>query len=272
MKKFITRSISGLVFASLIIGSIFLGPKIFALVFLAFLVVSLSEFVKISLFKDSKINLITYYGSGVTIYLLIVLVLWKILPVSYLTFSLVVIFSLMIIQVLKKSRNPINNLGIIFISYFYIVFPLGIINGLFYTDFTFETKVIYPLLGIFGITWLNDTFAYIVGSLKGKTKLFEKVSPNKTWEGAIGGLIFGIAGAYIMYWIFPELDLIKWVGFAVITVVVGNFGDLFESLLKRSVNAKESGWIIPGHGGVLDRIDSILFAIPFVFIYIYFVV
>ncbi len=183
-----------------------------------------------------------------------------------------IIFIVMIIQVLKNSKNPIKNLGIHFFSYVYLVVPLALLNFLFYTSFELNTKVIYLLIGIFSITWINDTFAYITGSLIGRTKLIERVSPNKTWEGTIGGLLFGLLSAYLLFLIFPEMNLQQWLGFALITVVFGNLGDLFESLLKRSINIKESGWLIPGHGGVLDRIDSILFASPFVFLYVYFII
>jgi phosphatidate cytidylyltransferase len=272
LKKFITRSISGFVFAALIIGSIFLGPIALAIVFLAFLIFGLDEFSRISKLKESGSNYILYYSSGIILYFLIVLITWKFLPVSALAFSVLIIFIIMISQVVKRATNPLNNLGIILISLLYIVIPLGILNALFYTDFSFETRVLFTLIGIFSITWLNDTFAYIVGSLIGKTKLAEKISPKKTWEGTIGGLIFGVLGSYILFLIFPDMSLLKWVGFAMITVITGNLGDLFESLLKRSAQTKESGWIIPGHGGVLDRLDSILFAIPFIFLYTYFVI
>lgn len=272
MKKFLLRSISGIVFSGLIIGSIFLGPYIFANVFLAFLILGMIEFFAFSKIDPSKIDTITYYASGILLYIVNILVVWKLLPLSYWILGIGIIFIVMIIQVLKNSKNPIANLGAHFFSYIYLVIPLSLLNFLFYTSLEFDNKVIYLLIGIFGITWINDTFAYIVGSFIGRTKLIEKVSPNKTWEGTIGGLLFGLLTAYILFLIFPELNLQQWLGFALITVLFGNLGDLFESLLKRSINIKESGWIIPGHGGVLDRIDSILFAAPFVFMYVYYII
>lgn len=272
MKKFLVRSISGIVFAGLIIGSIFTGPFVFANVFLAFLILSLIEFFTFSKTKESNINACTYYASGILLYILFTLISWRLLPISYWVFGIGIIFIVMIIQVLRNSKNPIKNLGIHFFSYLYLVVPLALLNFLFYTSFELNDKVIFLLIGIFGITWINDTFAYITGSLIGRTKLIERVSPNKTWEGTIGGLLFGLLTAYLLFVIFPEMNLQQWLGFALITIVFGNLGDLFESLLKRSINIKESGWIIPGHGGVLDRIDSILFASPFVFLYIYFII
>jgi len=272
VKKFFIRSISGVVFAGLIIGSIFIGPYVFANVFLAFLILGLMEFYAFSKTDESSTDTITYYTSGILLYILLILISWKMIPPSYWIFGVGIIFTVMIIQVLKNSKNPIKNLGIHFFSYIYLVIPLSLLNFLFYTSFQLNDKVIYMLIGIFGITWINDTFAYITGSLIGRTKLIERVSPNKTWEGTIGGLLFGLLTAYLLFLIFPEMNLQEWLGFALITIVFGNFGDLFESLLKRSINIKESGWIIPGHGGVLDRIDSILFASPFVFLYVYFII
>lgn len=271
MKNFLIRSVSGIVFAGLIIGSIFLGPYAFAIVFLAFLIMGMieySSFIKLT----GSFSKLTYYLSGILVYTLISLITLKIIPLSYWIFSIGIIFLVLIFQVLKKSEIPIPTLNAHFFSFVYLVIPLALLNFLFYTSFQLNASVIYLLIGIFGITWINDTFAYITGSLIGRTKLIEKVSPNKTWEGTIGGLVFGLLTGYLLFLIFPEMSLNQWLGFALITVVSGNFGDLFESLLKRSINIKESGWIIPGHGGVLDRIDSILFASPFIFLYIYFII
>ena len=118
------------------------------------------------------------------------------------------------------------------------------------------------------ILWTNDTFAYVVGKKFGKRKLFESVSPNKTWEGTIGGAIFALALAYIMARYFRELYRSDWLIIAGIIVVFGNLGDLIQSKFKRSFNVKDSGNILPGHGGILDRFDGVYMAAPFVFAYI----
>ncbi len=122
-------------------------------------------------------------------------------------------------------------------------------------------------MSTFIILWLNDTFAYIVGSLAGRNKLSEEISPKKTWEGSIGGLIFSLGGAAVLELLLGVMDFWQWLGFALVIVVSGTFGDLFESALKRRAGLKESGDLIPGHGGILDRLDSLLLAAPFVFIY-----
>jgi len=134
--------------------------------------------------------------------------------------------------------------------------------------------VINPLyaLALFAFVWVNDTFAYLVGSAIGKRKLFERISPKKTWEGFFGGLIFAVFAGFLFCHFLTDYcstsNLIKWLGLAVVVVIFGTMGDLFESYIKRNLNVKDSGTILPGHGGLLDRLDSILFAAPAALLYL----
>ena len=124
------------------------------------------------------------------------------------------------------------------------------------------------VLGVFILIWSNDTFAYLVGRTIGKTKLFERISPKKTWEGTIGGVLCSQGIAYLLSIYFTELALIHWLVMALLVSVFGTLGDLVESQLKRSLGVKDSGNILPGHGGILDRFDGILIAAPFVVAYL----
>jgi phosphatidate cytidylyltransferase len=124
------------------------------------------------------------------------------------------------------------------------------------------------MIGYLGILWLNDTGAYFTGSLIGKHKLFERISPKKTWEGSIGGAVLAIATAYLASILFPQFSAWKWIGIGILTVIFGTLGDLVESALKRSLNIKDSGTILPGHGGILDRFDAVLVSVPFVFVFL----
>jgi phosphatidate cytidylyltransferase len=117
---------------------------------------------------------------------------------------------------------------------------------------------------------VNDTFAYLTGVTFGKHRLFERISPKKSWEGFVGGGLAALLSGYVFSLIIPEISLIQWLIFSEITVVFGTFGDLIESLIKRTVHVKDSGNIIPGHGGLLDRFDSMLLAAPSVFIFLWF--
>lgn len=166
----------------------------------------------------------------------------------------------------KKSKNSIQKLGS---SYLSITYPLFGIIGMYFIIFnkTDNHIIFQPLymIAIFVAIWLNDTFAYLTGMLLGKTKLFERISPNKTWEGTIGGVIISIVLTlvFINQFIASNISNIGWTIIILTTVIAGNIGDLIESLLKRNLKIKDSGNILPGHGGILDRFDSIFFAAPF---------
>ncbi len=128
------------------------------------------------------------------------------------------------------------------------------------------------VLAFFVIIWVDDTFAYLSGMLLGKHKLFKSISPNKTWQGTIGGAIFSLVAAWIFSIFSPWLDVTTWLAFASVLIIFGTFGDLVESMFKRRLGIKDSGDIMPGHGGILDRLDSVLIAAPFIFVFIILVI
>lgn len=149
----------------------------------------------------------------------------------------------------------------------YILIPLGLTP---YLPVVFgNSNEPWLLASIFILIWCSDTFAYLVGRMFGRTKLFERVSPNKTWEGFIGGLIFTLLGAFVLFKVFGILTMNQWLGLGLIISVCGTLGDLFESAVKRNFGVKDSGSFIPGHGGILDRIDSFLIALPIAYFYLY---
>jgi phosphatidate cytidylyltransferase len=127
------------------------------------------------------------------------------------------------------------------------------------------------LMGCILHIWANDTGAYFVGSRFGKNRLFERISPKKSWEGFFGGLALSIVAAWLNHRLFAELELIEWIAVGVLMSVFGTLGDLVESMLKRSINIKDSGTLFPGHGGILDRFDALLVGIPFVCCYLWLV-
>ena len=126
----------------------------------------------------------------------------------------------------------------------------------------------YYILAIFVLLWCNDTGAYCTGSLIGRHKLFPRISPGKTWEGSVGGAVLAVAASQVFAHFVPTLTALQWAGFAIVVVVFGTWGDLVESLLKRQLGVKDSGNILPGHGGMLDRFDSSLLAIPATVVYL----
>ena len=175
-----------------------------------------------------------------------------------------------IVQLYRPQQNAVHSLERSFLSLGYVALPVAMLNGIM--------SITAPrlLLGVFIFIWLYDTGAYCVGMLLGRHRLFERISPKKSWEGVIGGILLSVAGAYVTHRWFDEFfqvpDFTIWMGLSVVVAVFATFGDLVESLIKRTVGVKDSGHILPGHGGILDRIDSLLLVAPAVLIYLMLIV
>jgi phosphatidate cytidylyltransferase len=143
--------------------------------------------------------------------------------------------------------------------------PFALLNNILYFN---EEWNPYLLLAVFIIIWVNDTFAYLVGSTLGKHRLFERISPKKSWEGFVGGAVAALGAGYVLSLFIIDLAWWQWLIFSLLVVVFGTFGDLMESFIKRSVKVKDSGRLIPGHGGLLDRFDSMLLVVPIIYFYL----
>ena len=186
-------------------------------------------------------------------------------------FTIVYLF---ISELYLKQKNPINNWAYTTLSQMYIALPFSLINVLAFMgdkDGDIHYNYVIPL-SVFIFLWINDTGAYCAGSLLGKHKLFPRISPGKSWEGSIGGAVFVAIAAYIISQLSPataQLSPLQWIGLGLVVVVFGTWGDLVESLFKRTIGIKDSGNILPGHGGMLDRFDSSLMAIPAAAVYLY---
>ena len=171
-----------------------------------------------------------------------------------------------IVQLYRPRQNALHSMERSFFSLGYVALPVSLLNVIM--------SITAPrlLLGMFVFIWLYDTGAYCVGVLLGRHRLFERISPKKSWEGILGGIALCVAGAYAIHYWFDELfqvpDLATWVGLSVVVAVFSTFGDLVDSLIKRTVGVTDSGRIMPGHGGILDRIDSLLLVAPAVLIYL----
>lgn len=170
-----------------------------------------------------------------------------------------------------KHADPLANLGAIMLSQFYVVLPLSLINVLAFTKFECftDTAPYYAIpLAIYVFIWINDTGAYLTGVTMGRHRLFPRISPKKSWEGSIGGALLTVGSAFAVAHFCPFMNAWQWIGMALTVVVTGTYGDLTESMMKRQLGMKDSGHILPGHGGFLDRLDSMLFAIPAVVVYL----
>lgn len=184
---------------------------------------------------------------------------------------LALVIYLMVSELYLKKENPVHNWAYTMLSQMYVALPFALLNVLaFHYNSPGEAIEYNPILplSVFVFTWLNDTGAYCVGVLFGRHRLFERISPKKSWEGSIGGGIVAIASAFAFAHFFPIMSTMQWMGLAAVVVVFGTWGDLTESLFKRHLGIKDSGNMLPGHGGMLDRFDSILIAVPAAVIYL----
>ena len=173
---------------------------------------------------------------------------------------------MLVSELYRKKTNPLHNWAYFIMGQVFIAMPFSLLPFIAYIS-GYQPLV---LLAVFATIWVNDTGAYLVGVTLGKHRLFERISPKKSWEGFFGGAVVALLSGYVFSLLIPEISLIQWFLFSEIIVVFGTYGDLIESLLKRTVNVKDSGTIIPGHGGILDRFDSMLLAAPVIFIYLSF--
>ncbi len=268
MKTFLTRFLSGFIYVALIIGSLFLGPIVFGNVLFVFVAIGLLEIYEISRISGASPQRNIIFISGLLLYGLNVLVIWDYLPAKYLSINLAVIMIPFILELFRKAKHPVQNIGFYLIGLFYLVIPIVLLNVLYFPALDMYSPANFLLLGFFILIWVNDTFAYLAGMLIGKHKFFERISPKKTWEGTIGGAVFTIISAYVFSIFFTDFTNYEWMGMGLVIVIFGTFGDLIESMIKRTYGIKDSGTIMPGHGGVLDRLDSILIAVPFVLLYV----
>lgn len=260
------RTLSGIVFVLLITGCIFIHPILFFTLFSLIEFVAFSEYVNMCNRVNIRPNRFFVYVSGLLIFTSGFLDFYFGFKFTY-ALALISISAMYITELYLKNENGLQNIAMGLFGILYISLPFTL---LFYFPGNFHGNwnpkpVFLPFLMI----WINDSFAYIFGISFGKHRLFPSVSPKKSWEGAVGG---GIATLIIAYFIAPLMGLCTWkiLAIGLIAVIFGTFGDLIESMMKRSTGIKDSGNIIPGHGGILDRIDSVLFTVPAIFIFLIF--
>lgn len=263
------RAITGFFFVVVMLASLLLGEYAFAVFFIVLSLLCLVEFYR--LVRSENIRPHRSLGvllAGTIITPLVLNFLFE----EYLTFiflSVPATIAICVVELFRKKEYPFLNLAFTYFGILFIVIPFCFFTALAFIGNTFNFH--FPLAFML-MLWASDTGAYLFGVNFGKHKLFERHSPKKSWEGFFGGLLTSIIAAYIISTQFPDLNVIQWSIMALIIVIAGTFGDLFESMLKRSIAIKDSGTILPGHGGLLDRFDSFLFAAPLVFLYLYWVV
>lgn len=269
MSNFLKRTLSGALFVLIIIGAIILGRYSFFAIFLTVTIASLFEFYRMS-FK-ARIRPQYIYGIVLGAVIFVTNYLYASGQIGHYSFLglIPLIFSIFIVELFRSHPRPMHNIAFTILGLLYVAFPMSLLNyfALSYSSYRvgFRTDL---LLGFFILVWANDTGAYLVGTSIGKHKLFPSVSPKKSWEGLIGGFLSTLLAAWIISLFFQEISLAHWLVIGMITATMSVFGDLVESLFKRSVGVKDSGKFLPGHGGFLDRFDSLLLAVPVLFVYL----
>lgn len=267
MKDIVKRGITGTFLVAAIIGSILLGHKYFAAFFLIITILGTYEFYKMLL--GSKYHPQSIFGTTVSgiLYSLLALVSMGILSPLYLAIVVALFFIIPIRELFRISDSPIPNIAQTIFGIIYVGLTFGLMNFLFYRRFI-GAEANHLVIVFFAVIWTSDSFAYLSGVKFGKHRLFERISPKKSWEGFLGGLIASLVAGYIFSLYFHDFNTIEWLGYALVICITGVFGDLVQSMFKRSLNLKDSGNILPGHGGILDRFDAVFVAIPFTIAYV----
>ena len=277
MKNFIVRTITAVFFVAAIVTS-FLNPRAMTLLFSIVTGMTIWEFA--GLVNDRpfiSINRFISTVSGVYLFLAMAGYNSGLTPATVFIPYLVSIIYLMVAELYLKAKDPVNNWAYTMMSQLYIALPFSLLNVLAFRSNGYDIQYTYLMpLSVFVFLWINDAGAYICGSLLGRHKLFPRISPGKSWEGSIGGGLLVVVAA-VLIWYFTEqydvndlgLTAYEWAGLGVVVVVFGTWGDLIESLFKRTLGIKDSGNILPGHGGMLDRFDSTLMAVPASVVYLY---
>ena len=271
--NFLQRAITGILFVGVLVGCILYDPWTFSALFVVISALTIREFGHlINQVEGVSINKNITMLAGVYLYMAVMAFCTNLSGSKIFLPYLLLIMYLMISELSLKKENPVMNWAYSMLSQLYIALPFAMLNVLSFHTSPMDTSVSYnPILplSVFVFIWLSDTGAYCVGSLIGRHRLFERISPKKSWEGSIGGGIVAIGSSFIFAHYFPIMNMAEWAGLALIVVIFGTWGDLTESLLKRQLHIKDSGAILPGHGGMLDRFDSALMAIPAAVVYLY---
>jgi phosphatidate cytidylyltransferase len=276
VNNLLRRTITGAFIVVFVLGGLWLHPVSFFIVGAVMLAGTQKEYYTMVRSTGVRPQVITGIITGFLVYFISTLVAMKVIPrESYLV--LIPIMSVtMVVELYRRKDKPFDSLAHTFFSILYTAIPFSMFPYSAFTRtglqplFSFNNWEFSPgiLIGFFLLLWSNDTGAYLVGSAIGKHRMMERISPKKSWEGFFGGLLLTLIVARLLSGLLGVVDVKGWMIIAVIITVAGTYGDLIESMLKRSVGFKDSGNIMPGHGGFLDRFDSVVIAFPLVYLYI----
>jgi phosphatidate cytidylyltransferase len=266
MNETLKRGITGIGFVIVMLGSAMMGRWAFLCVIALVNILGLLEYGRIFKHTEYAPFTIIMAFAGSIAFLITSQVIYGTIATKFIVLLLPLLLFFLVIELYHKRVAPFERAGISAMGIIYISLPLAIFPSIAMLG---TGGVLTPgfepmrIIGCLLLIWSNDTFAYLSGRMLGKTPLFPTVSPKKTWEGSIGGAICTILVSFLLHYFYPGFSLFEWMGLAVIFIFFSTWGDLAESRLKRSFGLKDSGTLLPGHGGILDRFDAQLFSIPF---------
>ena len=262
MNELLKRSLTGILFIAAVIGSVYIHLLAFGLVFLFFSFFGLKEFFQLNSPGMNRSSVVSALILGTGIFLLVLIhYLFGPFPVFFILIILL-LFYIPIVSIFAPGNTLVRNLSISYFGIFYLILPFALLFVLLHTGQPPGTYDPRLYTGFFILLWSFDTGAYVSGRLIGRNKMAPLISPGKTWEGFFGGLLIAAIACYFVSVHFEVMTRLDWYIFLIIIIVTGTLGDLFESRLKRQAGVKDSGNILPGHGGVLDRFDSVFFSVP----------
>lgn len=266
MNNFLTRTITALFFAITCVACIYFNGYIHLLFFI-FSIIGFNEYLRINGPKKRKALDRLYLLFAILMSASFALIQMNLIEEKFIWTNVFIIAFVFIIELYKRDQHPFDQIGKLIVGYLYVIIPFALFTALGYLvsgEYNYEIP-----LGFLILVWANDSGAYVFGITLGKNRLFERISPKKSWEGFFGGLVIAAVAAYFISVYFHSISTENWIALSIIIVVFGTLGDLVESMLKRSKEIKDSGTILPGHGGVLDRFDGLLIAAPMVYAYLH---
>lgn len=268
MNNFYKRSLTGIVFVLVLGGGVLINSFTFFALIGIIILLGLLEFYKLLSATQMKANTALGVAVGLLFFGIACLYSIGVVPINWFWLVVPVISAIFIAELYRKHSTPFQNIAITLFGVLYVAVPLTLLMLIGFPAKSvtgYEPKLI---MGFFFLLWSNDTGAYLTGISIGKHPMFARISPKKSWEGFAGGLILTQVVAIIISKYFTQLPVIDWIVIAALICIFGVWGDLIESMLKRSLQIKDSGNILPGHGGILDRFDSVIFSAPIVFVYL----
>ena len=267
MKELLIRSVSGLLLVAIILVCILVSPLTYAALLLFIIAVGTYELSRL-LQMNSTLGIVLGEAFTLSSFVIAALVALQIINVRWLLLELLLLMLPFLYALFSVKNDAKHIFTYLFASFTFLCLPSSLMLFLYREDLFGTMAGPWLIVLVFCLLWVNDIFAYLTGKLLGKHKLFSRISPGKTIEGSLGGLVFTIIAMAVFSHYAAWLPIPAAIGMATIAVVFGTLGDLCESMLKRQAGVKDSGKLIPGHGGILDRFDSVMFSVPFIFVYL----